>query len=38
MVLYLVPSVALHGIVADLAMLATLTGLESLKRQGVLST
>jgi hypothetical protein len=38
MVLYLVPSLALHGIVAYLAMLATLIGIESLKRRGVLST
>lgn len=38
MVLYLVPSLALHGIVAYLAMLATLVGVEILKRRGVLST
>ena len=38
MVLYLVPSLALHGIIAYLAMLGTLIGIESLKRRGVLST
>ena len=38
MVLYLAPSLALHGIIAYLAMLTTLIGIESLKRRGVLST
>ena len=38
MVLYLVPSLAVHGILAYLAMLTTLIGIESLKRRGVLST
>jgi hypothetical protein len=34
MVLYLVPSLALHGIIAYFAMLTTLIGIESLKRRG----
>jgi uncharacterized protein len=38
MVLYLVPSLALHGILAYFAMLTTLIGIESLKRRGTLST
>jgi len=38
MVLYLVPSLALHGIIAYVAMLATLIGVESLKRRGLIST
>ena len=38
MVLYLVPSLALHGILAYIAMLTTLIGIEMLKRRGVLST
>ena len=38
MVLYLVPSLALHGIVAYATMLTTLIGIESLKRRGLLST
>ena len=38
MVLYLVPSLAVNGILAYLAMLMTLIGIESLKRRGALST
>lgn len=38
MVLYLGPSLALHGIIAYSAMLTTLTGIESLKRRDLLST
>lgn len=38
MVLYLVPSLALHGIIAYAAMLVTLIGIESLKRRGLIST
>jgi hypothetical protein len=34
----LVPSLALHGIIAYFAMLTTLIGIEMLKRRGVLST
>jgi uncharacterized membrane protein YedE/YeeE len=38
MVLYLVPSLAIHGIMAYAALLATLIGLEILKRRGILAT
>ncbi len=35
---YLVPSLALRGIVAYVAMLTTLIGIDMLKRRGVVST
>jgi len=38
MVLYLVPSLAIHGLIAYAAMLTTLIGIESLKRRGILAT
>ncbi len=38
MVLYLLPSLAMHGVVAYLALLTTLIGLEILKRRGLLGT
>ncbi len=38
MVLYLLPSLAIHGLIAYATMLLTLVGIEYLKRRGTLST